>query len=392
MGSPLAFEYRRQELSDTNEGISDEDVVKSYLNLLKVSTNKDEEHGLLISYLKEAKISVIIGDNLFIHGAIKPYNYSWIPPANDLSSSSRISPNLIHWVDQINQWKEKEIDSFISNANVCIEKLNNNHYNEEEDISSHIWSKSGGYCHNQPGSALLQYGMGWLVDKSTNPSVIYASYASSEINDDPVVALLEEETMTNWYKKSGINHLFVGHQPIGDCPLILNNNGVQIVCGDTSYAGDVLWESRKNDGLEVWERQHIENEVTPRNTRSFVVSDIFINVSEYVFKECFEKREALIIEDNNIIESKESIKSDAKFYKSIVNVKGILSNGYEYNYSLSNNNIGVVTADKWIVKAANVEVPNNKDNKYYLLSLTNISNFSTKNKLLTEEEFENELK
>jgi hypothetical protein len=384
MGSPLAFEYRRQELLETGEGTSDEDVVASFLNLLKVSTKEDDDHGLLVSYLKEAKIAIIIGDNLFIHGAINTYNYSWIPPDNDVSSSSKISSNLIQWVDQINQWKEKEIDVYISNANGYIEQLNN----DEGDVSTNIWSKVGGYCHSQPGAALLQYCMGWLVDKTINHSVIYASYVSTEVNSDPVAAMLEEESITNWYKNAAINHLFVGHQPVGDCPLVLSTNGIKVVCGDTSYGGDVLWGDIDNDGLEVWKRHHIENEPAPRNTRSFVVSDINIQVSENIFIECFDKRKTLLIEENNVINlgvASESLITEIKSCSSIVNVKGVLSRGLEYNYFLSDNNIGVITADNWIVKAVNVAVPSENDTKYYLLSKTNINNYTTKNKLLIQD-------
>ncbi len=51
-----------------------------------------------------------------------------------------------------------------------------------------IWSKVGGYTHPGAGARLLQYGliplmtlmmaigMGWLPDKSVNPTLIYDNY------------------------------------------------------------------------------------------------------------------------------------------------------------------------------------------------------------------------
>lgn len=41
------------------------------------------------------------------------------------------------------------------------------------------WAQEGGYNHSMPGSRLLQYGMGWMPDKSVNPTAIYACYLNN---------------------------------------------------------------------------------------------------------------------------------------------------------------------------------------------------------------------
>lgn len=66
MGSPFAFEARREELNDLNLPSTDEDIVQSYLDLILPG-------GLLFKYLKYAKISVIIEDIIFVHGALSDY-------------------------------------------------------------------------------------------------------------------------------------------------------------------------------------------------------------------------------------------------------------------------------------------------------------------------------
>ena len=67
MGSPLSFEYRRQELQDLGLPSDDESVVDGYLKLI-------EPDDLLTKYLELAKICVMIGDVVFVHGAFHEYN------------------------------------------------------------------------------------------------------------------------------------------------------------------------------------------------------------------------------------------------------------------------------------------------------------------------------
>ena len=76
MGSPLAFEYRRDELkllNSSSSGYGDDDVVESFIDLMRPD-------GLMMEYLKCANIAVILGDTLFIHGGIQTYNMGWLPP------------------------------------------------------------------------------------------------------------------------------------------------------------------------------------------------------------------------------------------------------------------------------------------------------------------------
>ena len=47
---------------------------------------------------------------------------------------------------------------------------------KERFYGSEIWSRVGGYFHPAAGGRLLQYGMGWLPDKSVNPTLIYDNY------------------------------------------------------------------------------------------------------------------------------------------------------------------------------------------------------------------------
>jgi hypothetical protein len=82
--------------------------------------------------------------------------------------------------------------------------------------SEWLWETSGGYGHDQPGSALLQYGMGSFADGTRNPSVIYATYLRNGISAPP------SDRVMAWLQRGGVNRIIVGHQPNGDCPWLIN--------------------------------------------------------------------------------------------------------------------------------------------------------------------------
>jgi hypothetical protein len=82
MGSPLAFEYRKEELRLIGGGAEDEDVVRSFIDLLK-------PNGLMTEYLRYAKIAIIIGDTLILHGALHTYNMGWLPPMKEKESENK---------------------------------------------------------------------------------------------------------------------------------------------------------------------------------------------------------------------------------------------------------------------------------------------------------------
>lgn len=68
MGSPFAFEYRRQELQRSNLPSSDLDVTDSFCGVV------DLQEGLMLRYLEQAQVVVILGDVMFLHGAIHDFN------------------------------------------------------------------------------------------------------------------------------------------------------------------------------------------------------------------------------------------------------------------------------------------------------------------------------
>eukprot|EP01034_Spumella_vulgaris_P029274 gene29274-36296_t len=252
MGSPLSFEYRRQELVDLNLPHSDEDVVDSYEKLV------DPKGGLLTRYMELGKICVVIGDVAFTHGAFHDYNMGWVPSSSlpphhtftldhnkHLPQQSTCGGVFLsradEWVKCVNEFAHNEILDYKQNmatylaslhATVTTEETEGqdpniksaskptsplaSENNADRDFSSDdedgrklqseekvanlgiSWDVYGGYSHPQPGSRLIQYGMGWLRDRSVNPSVIYSSY----LNDGVPVRV--SDGVSDWLRGAGV--------------------------------------------------------------------------------------------------------------------------------------------------------------------------------------------
>lgn len=118
------------------------------------------------------------------------------------------------WMEKINDFAKGEIAAYVADIDEYLLKLTQF---QGEDLSELLWDVVGGYGHDQPGSRLIQCGMGTLPDKSMNPSIIYASYLE---NGRPVT--VSPRTYT-WLATAHLHKVVVGHQPNADVPLVVNN-------------------------------------------------------------------------------------------------------------------------------------------------------------------------
>lgn len=73
MGSPYAFEYRRIELQQSGLPSSDIDVANSFIDVTRPAQNGSAE-GIMLRYLTLAQVAVILGDVMYVHGAIHDFN------------------------------------------------------------------------------------------------------------------------------------------------------------------------------------------------------------------------------------------------------------------------------------------------------------------------------
>merc|ERR1711991_858826 len=59
-----------------------------------------------------------------------------------------------------------------------------------------------------------------------------------------------DEEVSSKLLASGFKRLIVGHQPHGDAPTPIEQNGLQVLMGDTSYSANTLWTFTTPDAKE----------------------------------------------------------------------------------------------------------------------------------------------
>ena len=244
MGSPMGFEYRKEELAILKRPNDDEDVVESFFDLLVPD-------GTLMKYMKYGKISVAIGDVLFCHGGINSNNIGWVPPkAPNSKDSSPGTPgalggttveDLREWLNAVNDLVSTEVSDFVARAPKYLRNIGT--IKNPSEVPEH-WAALGTYDHDQPGSRVAFLGMAITGQKVMNPSIIYSSYM------DKGMPVAIDEEVSSKLLASGFKRLIVGHQPHGDAPTPIEQNGLQVLMGDTSYSANTLWTFTTPDAKE----------------------------------------------------------------------------------------------------------------------------------------------
>ena len=198
MGADGAFERRREELSIIRkcgkEAVSDEDVVESYRNEVDPAKEGD---NFMLKYLQQGKLAYVFGDHLFVHGAVSGTNVGTVP-----GSTERIE-RVEEWVEALNAWCREEVAAFESDP------------------------YSGKNGRDRKGSGLMDYG----VPGGNGGATVVYSHNLNNGNGEHIAPAVR------WYLESnGIKSVITGHQPHGDCPLVIRSGQLTAISADTSYS------------------------------------------------------------------------------------------------------------------------------------------------------------
>ena len=162
------------------------------------------------------------------------------------SYQSNVTDDLVSCIDE-DVYRSKGyinlLQKFLENRGTAFQRISgsedssfsvgNDQRGVQELTSVEPWAILGGYCSPQPGSRLIQYGMGGLKGGVRNPTVIYDNFLANGAPDVPASDVIQylsnsgnDEAFTLQYTSStsafvlGVAKVFSGHQPLGDCSTI----------------------------------------------------------------------------------------------------------------------------------------------------------------------------
>jgi len=320
MGSPLAFEYRKEELGAT---ATDEDVAQSYRDLVAPG-------GLIVQYLRQAKLIHRHEDLCFVHGAISERALAFRPQdigkpkANPKDFAAvYLGYSLNEWMSQWNDFVNQQVREF-----------------DESAPAQEAWCVNGGYGTGIPGGDLMAVGMGWHADRSRNPTVVYNNWLKDGKPEPPPPGVAQ------YLARHGVNFLLTGHQPHGDLPLVIkadprsnpdpsanpipnpnptpnsnpNATAFAVITADTSYSRHTRWQGASAAAASPAAGKAGPD---PRDTRGVAVSEVVVKLRR----------------------SPEG--------SSTAVIHGVLSNGVPYEFTVDNR-VGVATGDGWWVKGSGI--------------------------------------
>ena len=256
LGCPDTFEFRRQELAILKEcgvaNISDDQVCDSFI------FEVENEEGSLRQYLENANVAAVVGNTLFVHGAVDLNTMRFVPRHDTKfelptkrAPPGKVCEDLIEWVDSLNDylrvgmkdyqarpvWDEGRTtrggEALLALQNRCA-----------------VWGRSViSNCYGDGGVVTNDHAVQYLQDPNRAEMEDKDPMVFENVSSDP-----KDPVVAAWLKKNGIRRVVVGHKPTGDCPAVLSSafTGVEIASGDTSFS-DVLASDNRGLALPVIE-------------------------------------------------------------------------------------------------------------------------------------------
>jgi len=134
----------------------------------------------------------------------------WIPPSPS-DAVGGLQDDARKWSNAINAFASSEVKHYREQLRPFLDELMamSSLSGRVDDL---VWDPLGGYTHPQPGSRLIQYAMGWLPDRTRNPTAIYASYLANGQPMNPLNPSLKG--VPQWLNRSGIRRICVGECPV----------------------------------------------------------------------------------------------------------------------------------------------------------------------------------
>ncbi|CAJ1376934.1 unnamed protein product [Effrenium voratum] len=235
LGAPGAFNYRREELAILRNAevdqISDEEVVASFQRSVL------HPQGEVRSYLRAAQIGLILGDTLFVHGAVDEEALGFVPsPETRYQAHSKeellalpkaqTGLALKAWIEALNAFAAEQVEDWCRQP---------------------FWRTEDGVL-RRGGEALMAYQCRPAVALST---VVVTCYVDGKnmpsrkaIEQDKIERKCTDPLspkVREYLAQGQVRRVVVGHKPSGEAPAVLRTDAdglgpYEVISMDTNYA------------------------------------------------------------------------------------------------------------------------------------------------------------
>ncbi len=194
MGASEAFDFRKAELAREGADASDEGVVTSFVEDVRVG-------GALQRYLSACCLAFRRGVTLFVHGGVLRENLGVVPGKAKTSGVDA-------WVAALNGFYDEQMDAYV---------------NARHDAEGRpAWGPLVAYQAPHPGTR-------------TNPESVVYGRPTDALNN----AQLPSCDVMHELVREGVHRVVLGHTPSGDCPSIIRSPAdpeFELVIADNSHA------------------------------------------------------------------------------------------------------------------------------------------------------------
>jgi hypothetical protein len=205
---------------------------------LATDTEKD---NFMLQYLRKGKLAYIFGKTLFLHGAIDPKTMGRVPGA------VRYIDKVHQWVRALNDWAASQVEEF------------------EQD------PYSGKNTKTRKGFGLMDYGVPGGHESRT---VVYNNFLDNG-NGKHVDVKVQKYLLDGQ-----ISQVLSGHQPHGDCPLVIRTGSLNVITADTSYSHFGHGDNRGQAVSEVmitegrYRSSHVHGKLADGTAIKYTVTDL----------------------------------------------------------------------------------------------------------------------
>mmetsp|Transcript_38870 Transcript_38870/g.77766 ORF Transcript_38870/g.77766 Transcript_38870/m.77766 type:complete len:451 (-) Transcript_38870:234-1586(-) len=248
LGCPQTFELRRQELrllDPAQPELTDDQLVDSFLSDVLPG-------GILRRYTELADIVAVVGNTVFVHGALHRDNIAVVPDEASRFADFGTTPQPFHtvegglhaWAAAMNALVRTGLESHARMPGWDSERQQRGgellFALQNRDSMTGRCVVSDNYCDGgtmPPAKHVEDRRADWArraqEDPAFSPMSARVELRASGWSADPF-----DPEVASWLCASGIRRVVVGHRPTGDSPAVFGHQytGVEIISADTSYA------------------------------------------------------------------------------------------------------------------------------------------------------------